>query len=87
MVPEIVVTYILVKPDDRLQPDSRSIYQQQPYNTIVRRKPHEKQIIGRAKCEELVDNINDLKLLKSITDKRKLDAYESIVLFKNRNSS
>jgi hypothetical protein len=29
-------------------------------------------------------NINNIKLLKSITNKRKLVAYESILLFKNR---
>jgi hypothetical protein len=28
-------------------------YKQQPYNTIIRRKPHEKQIIGRAKNSTL----------------------------------
>jgi hypothetical protein len=50
-----VVTDILVKRDDRLQPDSRSIYHiqtttiQQTTNAILRRKTHKKQIIGRTK--------------------------------------
>jgi hypothetical protein len=77
-----VVTDILVKRDDRFQPDSRSIYHIQ---TTTIQNYHPSQTPCKTNYREGEEfNNNILKVLKIITDKRKFDAYESILLVKNR---